>query len=143
MSGKDKALLCPRLIFRISFSSLDLVSIKCGYISSYQYHSSKYSLFQCRLPYQEVLMNHFQCHCRNWGARSIILEYFSRQVIRISNKILKILNIIPGQLVQGRAVLPVPRDASGQHQLSRGAEEPGGSHHQLWDGQRALLEQWN
>ena len=41
------------------------------------------------------------------------------------------LLFLAGQLVQGRAVLQVPRDASRQHQLRRGAEEPGGPHHQL------------
>ena len=49
--------------------------------------------------------------------------------------------LFSGQLVQGGAVLQVPRDAPGQHQLRRGAEEPRGSHHQLRHGQRTFLEQ--
>ena len=56
--------------------------------------------------------------------------YDTALVFLLINKKFPISTLFPstGQLVQGRAVLPLPRDAPRQHQLGRGAEGPAGAH---------------
>ena len=60
----------------------------------------------------------------------IFYTVFNIHLITLNVPVFQLI-FIPGQLVQGGAVLQVPRDAPRQHQLRGGAGQPGGSHTEL------------